>query len=89
MRTSGDEVASDRASSMFVAWRRRRLLCAGFDPRLAAKLASNLSTDLHAVLELVDRGCPPRLAARILAPLEHPPLDDATSVRPERGDSGA
>jgi hypothetical protein len=26
--------------------------------------------DLHALLELVDRGCPPALAARILAPLE-------------------
>jgi hypothetical protein len=26
--------------------------------------------DLHALLELVDRGCPPALAARILAPLD-------------------
>jgi hypothetical protein len=31
--------------------------------------------DLHALLGLVDRGCPPDLAARILAPLdrEHRP----------------
>jgi hypothetical protein len=27
--------------------------------------------DLHALIELVERGCPPVLAARILAPLEH------------------
>jgi hypothetical protein len=26
--------------------------------------------DLHALLELTDRGCPAELAARILAPLE-------------------
>jgi hypothetical protein len=26
--------------------------------------------DIHALLELVDRGCPPHLAARILAPLD-------------------
>ena len=28
--------------------------------------------DLHALLELVDRGCPPRLAVRILAPITRP-----------------
>jgi hypothetical protein len=27
--------------------------------------------DLHALIGLVERGCPPPLAARILAPLEH------------------
>jgi hypothetical protein len=26
--------------------------------------------DLHALIELIERGCPPELAARILAPLE-------------------
>jgi hypothetical protein len=26
--------------------------------------------DLHQLLELVDRGCPPELAVRILAPLD-------------------
>ena len=27
--------------------------------------------DLHAMIELVERGCPPDLAARILAPFDH------------------
>jgi hypothetical protein len=27
--------------------------------------------DLHALTGLVERGCPPPLAARILAPLDH------------------
>ena len=56
-----------------LAWRRRRLQRAGFDAQLAEQLASDRSFDLHAVLELIDRGCPPKLAARILAPLDCPP----------------
>lgn len=52
-------------------WRLCWLLDAGFDPELAESLARTPTVDLHAVLELVDRGCPPELAARILAPLPH------------------
>lgn len=52
-----------------VEWRRRRLAEAGFAPELAADLASQARVDLHELLQLVDRGCPPELAARILAPL--------------------
>jgi hypothetical protein len=51
-------------------WRRRRLAAAGFEPRLAAELAAEPGVDLHELLVLVDRGCPPTLAARILAPLQ-------------------
>ncbi len=43
---------------------------AGFHPNLAALVAADPCWDLHAILELVERGCPPRLATRILAPLE-------------------
>ena len=53
-----------------VAWRRRQLADAGFDDRLAATLARDCRMDLHAVVELVERGSPPELAARILAPVE-------------------
>lgn len=52
-------------------WRRRRLVAAGFDAQLAGQLADD-ETDLHELLVLVDRGCPPELAARILAPLDRP-----------------
>jgi hypothetical protein len=51
-------------------WRRSRLVDAGFGPELAGALAQDVVVDLHAVLLLVDRGCPPALAARILAPVE-------------------
>lgn len=51
------------------AWRRSILLRAGFAGALADQLAHDMRVDLHDLLELVDRGCPPELAARILAPL--------------------
>lgn len=51
-------------------WRRRRLIAAGFEARLAAALARDDAVDVHELLVLVDRGCPPALAARILAPVD-------------------
>jgi hypothetical protein len=47
-------------------------VAAGFEPPLALALAQDGRYDLHALIELVERGCPPRLAIRILAPLEEP-----------------
>ena len=52
-----------------VVWRRCRLLEYGFPPPLADAL-SRQRVDLHALLQLVDQGCPPELAARILSPLQ-------------------
>jgi len=54
-----------------VLWRTAPLEEAGFSRQLAATLARDRAYDLHAVLELVERGCPPELASRILAPLDH------------------
>ena len=51
------------------AWRRRRLIEVGFPGAVADVVASDPTFDLHALLQLVDRGCPPELAVRILAPL--------------------
>ncbi|MGH2943620.1 MAG: hypothetical protein ACRDLN_12690 [Solirubrobacteraceae bacterium] len=53
-------------------WRRRRLIAAGFEASLAARLTQDEAVDLHELLVLLDRGCPPELAARILAPLDVP-----------------
>lgn len=54
-------------------WRRDQLVAAGFERPLAGVVAANGSYDLHALIELVERGCPPTLAVRILAPLEAEP----------------
>lgn len=56
-----------------VRWRREQLAHAGFSLPLSVRVANDQRYDLHALLELVDRGCPPELAARILAPLEQEP----------------
>jgi hypothetical protein len=52
------------------AWRRDLLCTAGFELELARRIAAAPAFDVHAVIELVERGCPPPLAARILAPLD-------------------
>jgi hypothetical protein len=51
-------------------WRIERLREVGCSARLADTLAHDSRYDLHALLELADRGCPAELAAQILAPLE-------------------
>ena len=53
-----------------VAWRREQLAEAGFPLPLAARVAGDPRYDLHALIELVERGCDPVLAVRIFAPLE-------------------
>ena len=57
------------AQQEVVRWRRVRLAEAGFPVSLAAPLAKDSRYDLHALIELAERGCPPHLAARIVAPL--------------------
>ena len=56
-----------------IAWRTCRLREAGFPPPLAEVLAVG-RVDLHALLQLVDAGCPPQLAARILSPVGDAPV---------------
>src|SRR5262249_26324931 len=53
-----------------IAWRTEQLLRSGFPHRLAAQVALDGRYDLHRLIELVERGCSPELALRILAPLE-------------------
>ncbi len=47
-----------------------RLRAAGCHRPLAEQLARDTRYDLHALLSLVDRGCPAEVAARIVAPLD-------------------
>jgi hypothetical protein len=52
------------------AWRRSQLVRSGFPESLAARVAHDSRFDLHQLIELIDNGCAPELAFRILAPLE-------------------
>lgn len=55
-----------------LAWRHACLLAAGVAPPLAHDVAADRRYDLHALIGLLERGCPPAVAARILAPLDAP-----------------
>jgi hypothetical protein len=70
MTARSPDQAQDWATML--PWRRSRLRHAGFDARLAAELAADLRYDVRTILELTDAGCPPQLAARILAPVDPP-----------------
>ena len=62
------KTTSPRVGDEVVRWRREQLVDSGFAPALAATVSENAHYDLHALIELVERGCPPHLAVRILAP---------------------
>jgi hypothetical protein len=66
-RTQAETPIRDAA---VVAWRKAQLIAAGCDLETSEQLARECGVDLHALIELLERGCPPGLAQRILAPLE-------------------
>ena len=48
-------------------WRTSELMRVGLPGDDAVALAARLDVDLHEAIELVQRGCPPELAIRILS----------------------
>ncbi len=70
-RTDTTDQAPGIRDLAVVTWRREQLLAAGFGLQASEKLARECGVDLHALLELVESGCPPRLAVRILTPLDN------------------
>jgi hypothetical protein len=67
MRT---ETRTEQGGVTVASWRRDQLVRAGFTLPDARRLARDPRYDLHSLLELVERGCSPELAIRILAPLD-------------------
>ena len=49
-----------------LAWRFDVHCRSGYDRDAAAVLAATVGVDLHDAVELVQRGCPPELATRIM-----------------------
>jgi hypothetical protein len=62
------ELERRREAHGVISWRREQLAESGFPLALATELAHDQRFDLHALIELAERGCPPELAVRILAP---------------------
>ena len=66
----GIAVSTQRQLEEVFEWRCAQLERLGFPPLLAGRVAHDGRYDLHSLIELVERGCPPELALRILAPLD-------------------
>ena len=64
------EVTRGKSAATVVEWRRLQLMEAGFGRALADRLSRDPRYDLHALIELAERGCPPALAVQILAPFD-------------------
>lgn len=47
-------------------WRAEALERAGYGSDEAARIAARQDVDLHSAIDLVERGCPPDVALRIL-----------------------
>jgi hypothetical protein len=62
--------SQQRDAQGVVNWRRTELVQCGFPPELAAQVARDERYDLHQLIELVNAGCSPVAAVRILSPLE-------------------
>jgi hypothetical protein len=60
----------EQGEQVVAAWRRDQLVAVGFGLPAARRLGRDARYDLHALLDLVGRGCAPELAERILAPLD-------------------
>ncbi len=56
----------DTESERIQRWRAQELERAGYDRQAAAELAGRADVDLHRAVELLERGCPPATALRIL-----------------------
>ena len=48
------------------AWRAQELERAGYPAAAAAQLAARPDVDVHEAIDLLERGCPPELAVKIL-----------------------
>jgi hypothetical protein len=68
MRTAQKHAKDEERRTL--RWRCGQLVDAGFPAPVANALALEPAYDLHALIELTERGCPPELAVRILAPHE-------------------
>jgi len=60
------DLHQETESERIERWRVEELARAGYDADDAVELASRSYVDLHLAIELLERGCPPRTALRIL-----------------------
>ena len=59
-------VLEDTEQQQIELWRTQELERAGYSHRAAGRLAARQDIDLHQAVRLLERGCAPELALRIL-----------------------
>ena len=59
-------VLEDTELDKIERWRAEELARAGYGTRAAGRLATRHDIDLHRAVQLLDQGCPPELAVKIL-----------------------
>jgi hypothetical protein len=59
-------VLEDTELDRIERWRAEELVRAGYGKRAAERLAARHDVDLHLAVGLLERGCPPELALKIL-----------------------
>ncbi|HZT85418.1 MAG TPA: hypothetical protein VE984_08375 [Gaiellaceae bacterium] len=62
--------AKQQGTQAVVRWRESELVRCGFPALLAARVARDERCDLQQLIELVEQGCSPALAVRILSPFK-------------------
>jgi hypothetical protein len=62
--------AKDKQPQGVTQWRLAQLIHAGLPLPLASRVARDERYDLHELIQLVEHGCTPALAVRIVQPLE-------------------
>lgn len=60
------EAIGGSADEQVLFWRAEMLERAGYDDSAVLQLAVRRDVDLHLAVDLLDRGCPPETALRIL-----------------------
>ncbi len=63
-QVTADQIAKDRERHRLHEWRVAQLVCLGLAEAVAEVNADYV--DWHQIAQLVQRGCPPRLALRIV-----------------------
>ena len=60
------QVLEDTEQQLIELWRTEELERAGYSNRAAGRLAARHDVDLHMAVQLLERGCSPELALKIL-----------------------
>jgi hypothetical protein len=60
------QILEDTEQQLIELWRTEELERAGYSSRAAGRLAARLDIDLHLAVRLLERGCSPELALKIL-----------------------